>query len=164
MKKKNSHKIAISGMIIALYVAVMFFSQSFSFGQFQIRIATSLYSIAAVYPFLIIPLGIANLLSNLLFGGLGLLDIFGGFFVGILTAYACFKSRKLSIYLVAIPIVLIPSLLVSLWLNFILNVPYQVLLISIGIGQIIPSIIGVFLVMFLEKIQLGKKGNINESK
>jgi len=39
-------KIAISGIIIAVYIVVMFFTQSFAFGEFQIRVATSLYALA----------------------------------------------------------------------------------------------------------------------
>jgi len=162
MKHKEvnrSQKIAISGMIIALYVTVMFFSQSFAFGQYQIRLATSLYAIAAFYPFLILPLGIANFLSDTLFGGLGPLDMIGGLLIGILTALSCFQLRKISVYLVGIPILLIPTIFVSMWLSFLLHVPYSVLIISIGVGQIIPSIFGLFLVMFLEKANFKRKGN-----
>lgn len=148
---KSSHKIAFSGMVIALYISIMFFSQSFAFGQYQIRIATSLYALAAFYPFLIIPLGIANFLSNFLFGGLGPLDMIGGLIVGILTALGCFKARKVSVYLVGMPILLIPTLLVSSWLSILLNVPYLALFVSVGVGQIIPSAFGIFLVIFLEK-------------
>ena len=40
---------------------------------------------SALFPFLIIPLGIANCLSNTIMGGLGPLDMLGGGCVGILT-------------------------------------------------------------------------------
>ena len=69
-------KITISGIIIATYVVVMFLTQSFAFGQYQIRIATSIYALASIYPFLIVPLGLANFMSNTLMGGLGLNDYF----------------------------------------------------------------------------------------
>jgi uncharacterized membrane protein len=147
----NVKKLAISGVVIALYVVVMFFTQGFAFGQYQVRIATSIYAMAAIYPFLIVPLGIANLLSNVLMGGLGLLDMVGGFVVGIVTAYSCYQLRKINDKLVGIPILLFPTLLVPIWLSYILGVPYAVLVLSIGVGQILPSIVAVFIVKYLEK-------------
>lgn len=38
----NVQKLTISGVVIALYVVVLFMTQSFSFGAYQIRIATTL--------------------------------------------------------------------------------------------------------------------------
>lgn len=147
----NAKKLAISGIVIAAYIVVMYLTQSFAFGQYQMRIATSIYALAAIYPFLIIPLGIANFLSNTLMGGLGPIDMIGGFFVGVLTASGCYWLRKINIMLTALPILVIPTLLVPIWLSYILNVPYGILVISVGVGQILPSIVGVMLVKYLEK-------------
>jgi len=146
----NVRKLTISAIVIALYVVIMFFTQSFAFGQYQIRIATSIYSLASIYPFLIIPMGIANLFSNTVMGGLGPLDAIGGFIVGILTATGCYFLRKINVVLVAIPILFIPTLLVPIWLSYLLHVPYGILVLSIGIGQILPSILGVLIVKYLE--------------
>lgn len=163
----NNHSIAMvrtvttSGLVIAAYVVVMYLMQGISFGQYQMRIATSLYALAAIHPFLILPLGMANLLSNALFGGLGLFDIIGGFAVGILTSVACRYIRKISVWLVGLPILIIPTLLVPIWLSALLNIPYLVLVISVGIGQTAPAILAVFLVRYLEeplkKLQGSKK-------
>lgn len=144
-------KITVSGITIAAYVAVMFLTQSFAFGQYQIRIATSIYSLASIFPFLIVPLGLANFMSNTLMGGLGLLDMIGGFIVGILTAASCFYLRKINLYLVALPILVFPTLLVPIWLSYLLHVPYVILVVNIGLGQIIPSMVGVLIVKYLEK-------------
>jgi uncharacterized membrane protein len=144
-------KITISGLVIALYVIVMFLTQSFAFGQYQVRIATSIYGLAAIYPFLVVPLGIANFLSNTLMGGLGILDMVGGFFVGLLTAYFCHALRKVNVYLVGLPILIIPTLCVPIWLSYLLNIPYIALVISVGIGQIIPAVAAVLLIKYLEK-------------
>ncbi|HSP46922.1 MAG TPA: QueT transporter family protein [Clostridiaceae bacterium] len=144
-------RLALSGIVIAIYVVVMFLTQTFSFGQYQVRIATSIYALAAIHPFLILPLGIANLLSNTLMGGLGILDMAGGFLVGILTSTLCYQLRKVHVSLVALPIILIPTLLVPIWLSYLLNVPYAVLAISLLVGQIVPGIVGVILVKHLEK-------------
>ncbi len=149
-KMIQTKKITLSAIVIALYIVIMFITQSYAFGQYQVRIATSLYALAALEPFLIAPLGIANFLSNTLMGGLGWPDMLGGFLVGILTASTCYLAKKIHIYLVALPILIFPTLLVPLWLSYLLGIPYGLLVIHIGIGQIVPAILGVFLVKYLE--------------
>lgn len=157
-QENRSRKIAISGLVIALYIVIMYMTQGFAFGQYQMRIATSLYALAAVYPFLIVPLGLANFLSNTIMGGLGLFDMIGGFGVGILTAYCCWLARKVAVPLTAVPVLLIPSLIVPIWLSVILQVPYWALVLSVGVGQILPAVIGVLLVRFFEKPLLKQIG------
>ena len=144
-------KVTISGVVIALYIVVMFLTQNFAFGQYQVRIATSIYALAAIHPFLILPLGIANLLSNTIMGGLGPLDMFGGLIAGLLTSSCCYILKKVNIFLVGLPILLIPTLLVPVWLSYLLNLPYGVLAVSIGMGQILPAIVGILIVKYLEK-------------
>lgn len=143
-------KLTISGIIIALYVVIMFLTQNFAFGQYQVRIATSIYALAGIYPFLVIPLGIANFLSNTILGGLGPLDMLGGFLVGIITSFSCYLLRKISVYLVGLPIFLIPTLFVPIWLSYLLQLPYGMLAMSIGVGQIVPCMVGVLIVKYLE--------------
>ncbi len=153
-EKKNgksmslSKKIAVSGIVMALYTSIMFFTQGFAFGQFQIRVATSLYSLSALYPFLIIPLGLSNLLSNTLMGGLGITDMLGGFLVGVITSLVVYliKKYKLNEWLIALPIIFGPGLIVPIWLSYLLQVPYRILAVSICIGQIIPGILSVVIV------------------
>lgn len=148
-------KITVSAIVIAAYIAVMFLTQGFAFGQYQIRIATAIYALSAIYPFLILPLGLANFLSNTLMGGLGLPDMIGGFIAGVLTAAGCYYLRKVNLWLTALPIMVIPTLLVPVWLSWLLNLPYGILVISVGAGQILPGIAGALLVKYLEK-PLGK--------
>ena len=74
-------KLVFSALCIALYIVVMTATQSFAFGQYQIRIATALYGLASLFPFLAVPLSLANVISNTLMGGLGLPDMIGGFLV-----------------------------------------------------------------------------------
>lgn len=147
----SAKKLAVSGIVIAAYVAIMYLTQGFSFGQYQMRVATSLYALAAIHPVLIIPLGLANLLSNVLMGGLGPLDAIGGFVAGVLTSAGCFFMKRLSIYVTSVPILVIPSLLVPVWLSILLHIPYSALVASVGIGQIMPAVIGLFIVKYLEK-------------
>ena len=128
MVKENMSKVqklTVSAMVMALYVVVLYFTQSFSFGAYQIRIATALYALAYLFPFLVLPLGFANFIANFLFGGLGLLDWFGGCFVGIIvTAIIVLIRRKgWSRWLMILPIILVPGLGVSSYLSYLLHVP-----------------------------------------
>ena len=156
MVKENMSKVqklTVSAMVMALYVVVLYFTQSFSFGAYQIRIATALYALAYLFPFLVLPLGFANFIANFLFGGLGLLDWFGGCFVGIIvTAIIVLIRRKgWSRWLMLLPIILVPGLGVSSYLSYLLHVPYSVLATSLCIGQSVPAVCGVVLVNVLQR-------------
>ena len=41
----TTRKLTISAMVVALYIVVLYVTQSVSFGAYQIRIATSLYAL-----------------------------------------------------------------------------------------------------------------------
>ena len=156
MVKENMSKVqklTVSAMVMALYVVVLYFTQSFSFGAYQIRIATALYALASLFPFLVLPLGFANFIANFLFGGLGLLDWFGGCFVGIIvTAIIVLIRRKgWSRWLMILPIILVPGLGVPSYLSYLLHVPYSVLATSLCIGQSVPAVCGVVLVNVLQR-------------
>ena len=156
MVKENMSKVqklTVSAMVMALYVVVLYFTQSFSFGAYQIRIATALYALAYLFPFLVLPLGFANFIANFLFGGLGLLDWFGGCFVGIIvTAIIVLIRRKgWSRWLMILPIILVPGLGVPSYLSYLLHVPYSVLATSQCIGQSVPAVCGVVLVNVLQR-------------
>lgn len=148
-----TEKITVSGVVMALYIAVMLATQNFAFGQYQIRIATSLYALSAVFPFLVVPLALANFLSNVLMGGLGVLDMAGGLIVGLATGSAVLwgaRTRWCSAA-TALAITLIPGLGVPVWLSVILNVPYSILAVSLVIGQIIPGLCGALLAAAVKK-------------
>ena len=156
MVKENMSKVqklTLSAMVMALYVVILYFTQSFSFGAYQIRIATALYALAYLFPFLVLPLGFANFIANFLFGGLGLLDWFGGCFVGIIvTAIIVLIRRKgWSRWLMILPIILVPGLGVPSYLSYLLHVPYSVLATSLCIGQSVPAVCGVVLVNVLQR-------------
>ncbi len=147
-------KLTTSAMVIALYVTLMYLTQGFAFGAYQIRIATSIYALSYLFPFLVFPLGLANFLSNMLFGGLGLLDMLGGGLVGILTAALIAGIRKINgnRLLIILPILLVPGLGVSTWLSYLLQIPYPAMALNLCIGQAIPAICGPLLVQVLERI------------
>ena len=90
----QTQKLTIAGICIALYIAVMMCTQTFAFGQYQVRIATAMYGLSAIFPFLIVPFGIANVISNTIMGGLGPLDVIGGGIVGIVTTSVIVLAKK----------------------------------------------------------------------
>ena len=150
----NTRKLTISGIVMALYIVVMVMTQSFAFGQYQVRIATAIYASAYLFPFLVVPLGLSNLLSNMLMGGLGFFDIVGGGIVGLLTAGCCalLGKKKITGWAVALPITLIPALGVSLWLSKLVGVPYWAMAGSLLVGQAIAGVCGAILVNALKRI------------
>jgi uncharacterized membrane protein len=155
MKQMNkTQKLTFSAAVMAIYIVLMYLTQSFAFGQYQVRIATAIYSVAYLFPFLVVPMGMANLLSNLLMGGFGFFDIVGGGLAGILTAGSCALLRKMKAkkQLVFFPVALIPALLVSTWLSYLLEVPYWTMALSLLVGQVISGIAGVLLVQALGKV------------
>lgn len=155
MKKlTNTQKIAVSGMVMALYIVLMYLTQSFAFGQYQVRIATGLYALSYLFPFLVLPLGLSNLLSNMLMGGLGFFDIVGGGLVGVLTAGACALIGRFhrSAWWTALPVTLIPALGVSSWLSYLLNVPYFAMAASLLVGQAISGVAGAALTRILKRV------------
>lgn len=157
MDKENRSKVqklTFSAAVMALYVVAVYLTQGFSFGAYQIRIATSLYALSYLFPFLVFPLGLANFISNTLFGGLGLLDMAGGFLVGLLTAGLIAGIRKMgwNRCLILLPIIFVPGLGVATWLSYLLEMPYPALALSLCIGQAVPAVCGVLLVKVLERV------------
>lgn len=150
---KNTKKLTISALYIALYIIVVFLTASISFGAVQIRIANLMYALAYCFPFLILPAGVSVVLSNVLFGGLGLIDIMGGFLVAVTTTFLITRIKKYNLnkWLIALVILTVPPLGVPMWLSVLLNLPYWPLVFSLMLGHIIPAILGVVLVTGLEK-------------
>ena len=145
--------ICISGIVMALYIVLMLLTQSFSFGQYQIRIATALYALAAPFPFLIFPLGLANGLSNLFMSTP--IDAIGGFAVGILTSVAIYLIRrfKLPDVLIALPICFVVGLGVPVWLSPMIGVPYWLLAGSLLVGQAVCGVAGVLLIKAVKRFE-----------
>lgn len=153
---RRTQKIALSGLTMALYITLMYFTQSFSFGQYQIRLATGLYSMAYQFPFLCVPLGLANMFSNILFGGDIINGLFG-FVAGTLTCIFICLLKKITTkkIIVVVPIALIPSLVIPMWLSHMLQVPYFYLVISLFIGQTISAYtMGLLVLSITERIRL----------
>lgn len=154
----QNQKLVFSALCIALYIVVMLCTQSFAFGQYQIRIATALYGLSALFPFLVVPFGLANIISNTVMGGLGLPDIIGGGIVGLLTTGLIVWGKRCGCgnWIIAAAVTLVPGLGVPVWLSAILNLPYWLLASSLLVGQAICGVVSMLLVSALERVGAGK--------
>lgn len=133
----NVRKLTTSGIVIALYVVILFMTQSFSFGAYQIRIVTSLYALSYLFPFLVIPLGLANFIANMLEVSASLTwsEVL---FVPLVTSGICHADQKIPPclrFMIFFPITLVPGLGVALWLSPMVHMPYGALALSLCIGQ-----------------------------
>lgn len=154
----DTKKITIAGLCIGFYIVIMLCTQSFAFGQYQVRIATAMYALSALFPFLIVPFGVANVISNTIMGGLGPLDMIGGGLVGIATTgiIVFAKRRGFGNWVIAAAITLVPGLCVPVWLSILLDIPYVILASTVLVGQFICGIAGMLLVTALEKYGVKK--------
>ena len=152
----KTQKLTISAVCIALYLVVMLCTQSFAFGQYQIRIATALYGLSYLFPFLVLPFGIANLASNILMGGLGPVDAICGLLIGLLTSGTIVLGKRFGCgsWIVAAAVTLLPGLGVPVWLSYLLDIPYVVLASSLLVGQLVSGIAGMLLVGALDKADI----------
>ena len=116
IEMSKTKKVTISAIIMAVYVVVMMITQGIAFGFLQIRVVIAIYSTAYLFPFLILPLGLSNSISNMLLGGMGIFDTVGGFVVGVITSSLIYLIRRcrLPVYLIAIPIIAGPGLIVPI--------------------------------------------------
>ena len=150
----NTQRLTISAISIAMYLALMIGTQGFAFGQYQVRIATALYGLSAIFPFTIPAFAIANFVSNTVMGGFGLVDSIGGAIVGLLTTGLIVLAKRQGLgNWVLIPIItFVPGLIVPIWLTYFLPVPYWVLVSSLVVGQFVCGVVSYFLINALEKV------------
>ena len=150
----NTQRLTISAISIAMYLVLMIGTQGFAFGQYQVRIATALYGLSAIFPFTIPAFSIANFVSNTVMGGFGLVDSIGGAIVGLLTTGLIVLAKRQGLgNWVLIPIItFVPGLIVPIWLTYFLPVPYWVLVSSLVVGQFVCGVVSYFLINALEKV------------
>ena len=150
----NTQRLTISAISIAMYLALMIGTQGFAFGQYQVRIATALYGLSAIFPFTVPAFTIANFVSNTVMGGFGMVDAIGGAIVGLLTTGLIVLAKRQGLgNWVLIPIItFVPGLIVPIWLTYFLPVPYWVLVSSLVVGQFVCGVVSYFLINALEKV------------
>ena len=139
-----------TGIIAALYIALTGVLAPLSFGPLQFRASEALTVLPILYPEAVPALFIGVLLSNMFFGGLGLLDIIGGSLATLIAAYLTYRYRK-HWFAYLSPIV-VNALVVSVYLSVLLKLPYIPTVLSIGASEaVVVYVLGFPLVQYLKR-------------
>lgn len=149
--RKPPKKLLFALMVFLLYIGISLFTYDFSFGIYQLRIATALYGLSYLFPYLCLPLGLANALTNFAsFNGFSL-DVMGGLMVGLLTCYShiLLRRKKKSPWFILLTITFIPGFMVPLWLSPLFHQSYLNVVLHLCLGQMVPALIGSLLVQVL---------------
>ncbi len=125
-------KIAISGMVAALYAVLTIALSPISFGPVQFRAAEALTLLPFFMPEAIPGLFIGCFLSNMA-GGYGLIDILVGSTATLAAGWLTYKMPN--IWAAAVPPVLVNAVLVGTYLGILTETPVIYSVIYIGISQ-----------------------------
>lgn len=125
-------KLAVSGMVAGLYVALTLALSPFSFGPLQFRVAEALTLLPYFMPEAIPGLFIGCLLSNLI-GGFGLIDIIVGSAATLAAGWLTYKMPN--IWIAAIPPVALNALAVGFYVGLITQTPVIYSIVYIGVSQ-----------------------------
>jgi len=133
----TTRQLALSGILAALYVVLTISFGVFSYGPLQVRFAAGLCTLAAPYPFLILPLGIATGMANIM-GGYGLWDVGGGAVATMAACYGCYLLRRWR-YLIPLAIPVISAPILAGYLHILFGLPFLWTMLYIAIGQTIAA-------------------------
>ena len=150
--KLKIRDIAHGGMISALYVAVVMLFAPISFGEIQLRVSEALTLLPFYMPVAVPALFVGCLIANFI-GGLGLWDVVFGSGATLLAAWL--SSKMPNLWLAAVPPVIINMFVIGALLHFIINVPFIITALYVGIGQTAACFaLGIPLMKVLEKYSL----------
>ncbi len=143
----KTNRLARASIIAGAYVVITYILQPISFGPIQLRISEALTVLPILYPEAVPALFIGVMLANL-WSPLGLVDIFGGSIVTLISAYVTYRLRG-SVLAYLSP-VLFNAILVSIYLHPVFGWPYWMTALSIGVSEaIVVFTLGYQLVKFL---------------
>ncbi|MBE7054288.1 MAG: QueT transporter family protein [Ruminococcaceae bacterium] len=153
---KKSSYIVKASLIAAIYVIItgLFAPISFGHGIFQLRISEAL-TVLPIYTSAAIPgLFVGCMMSNLIFGGLGIIDLIFGSLATLIASYLTYKLKNKGKIIALIPPVVVNALIVGTYLKILLFKDVNVL-VTIGytfLGQLGACyIIGMMFSMALDK-------------
>lgn len=148
--------LALSGLVAALYAVTTVMFAPISYGYIQVRISEALTVLPFLFPQAVFGLFVGCLFANL-FGGFGILDVVLGSAATLLAALI--SSAMPTICLAAFPPVLVNMGIVGGYLSFLLDVPFPLCALHVGIGQFVSCyLFGIPLTLLLSKrIRTGGK-------
>ena len=142
-------KVALAGVIAGAYIAVTFLFAPLSYGMVQIRISEALTLLPFLFPEAIPGLFAGCLLANFA-GGFGLPDVIFGSAATL--AAAVLTARMPTVFLAALPPVLINMVVVGGYLSVLLEVPLLLSMLYVGAGESVACfLLGIPLVLMLQR-------------
>jgi len=152
---KSIRYLATGGVVAALYVALTGMFAPISFSGLQFRVSEVLVLLPVLTSAAIPGVALGCLLSNLLFGGLGLVDIVFGTLATLLAAVGTRMLRRWIAFSPVPPLVL-NALIVGTYLTMIIpdyNVPVWLSMLYVGIGEIVVLyVVGLPLILVLKRV------------
>lgn len=110
MKKNLAKKVALSGVLAALYVAITLATSSFAYGPIQFRIAEALSVFCCFEPMAVPGVVLGCLISNF-FSPVSALDVFIGTAATVIASLAMTRCKR--VWLMPIPNIVSNGLLVG---------------------------------------------------
>ena len=142
-------------MIAALYVAVTVLFAPISYGEIQLRVSEALTLLPFYMPAAVPALFAGCMIANFI-GGYGLWDVVFGSGATLLAAWL--SSKMPNLWLAAVPPVIINMFVIGALLHFIIDVPFLITAVYVGLGQTAACFaVGIPLMKILEKYSIIKK-------
>lgn len=147
--------LAKASFIAAIYVVLTVILGEFSYGPIQFRIAEALVMLPLVEPSAIMGVTVGCMIANI-FGGYGLIDIFGGSAVTLIAAYITSKAPNK--FMGTIPPIVLNAFIVSFWVSKATGIPYSIIVINIALGEAIAvGVLGILVLSAYTKYIKEKK-------
>jgi len=141
--------LAVSGLVAAAYAVVTVLFAPISYGHIQVRISEALTVLPFLFPQAVPGLFIGCLIANFA-GGFGILDVALG--SGATLIAAVLTAKMPNVWLASVPPVAVNMAVVGGYLSFLLDIPFLLCALYVGLGQIVACcFLGIPLVLLLER-------------
>lgn len=129
-------KVAMTSIFAALYTVITVILAPISFYEIQVRISDSLLALSLMFgPPAIIGTSVGCFIANML-GPFGIVDALGGSLANLVATYMGWRLRSRRVVALAqMPFTV--SLIVSLYLHRLLNLPFQITFVYLLAGSIV---------------------------
>lgn len=149
MKKLTVKTMTKMVIVCALYVALTFLLQPFSFGAIQLRISEVLMLLVLYNPYYSIPLTIGCAIANL-FSPLGFIDLIFGTSATLLSCVIMILIKNG--YISSIIPALFNGIIIGLELYYVFEIPFYLAAVEVFVGEFLAvSVIGVLIFRLLEE-------------
>jgi uncharacterized membrane protein len=148
--------LAVSGLVAAAYAVVTLLFAPISYGHIQVRVSEALTVLPFLFPQAIPGLFVGCLIANFA-GGFGILDVVLG--SGATLTAAVLTAMMPNVWLASVPPVAVNMAVVGGYLSFLLDIPFLLCALYVGLGQLVACcFLGIPLVLLLER-RMKKGGN-----